>query len=652
MHLLKLDKIGLAYGEQIIFDDIDLQLNRGDRLCLVGRNGTGKSTLMKLIQGQVEPESGSMWLDPGLTVASLMQELPPAQSETVFEFVAGGLADVGRDLSRFAAISHELSHDQSGNADAALAEMARLQQRIEAADGWRLHNQIDQVLTRLQLNPDAQLSALSGGWRRRVALAQALVTQPDILLLDEPTNHLDIVAIEWLEKQLLEFSGAVVFVTHDRRFLRRVATRIAELDRGQLTVWNGDYDGYLEFRQQRLDAEEKQNALFDKKLAQEEVWIRQGIKARRTRNEGRVRALKTLRNERSQRREQLGKAKIEHNLDTVSGKLVVQLRSVSLTYDSNKLINHFSTTVVRGDKIGLIGPNGIGKSTLLKVMLGDLMPDSGTVHLGTNLSVAYFDQLREQLNPNQTAIDNIAEGRDFIDINGKSRHIISYLSDFLFTGERARTPIRTLSGGERNRILLAKLFSKPSNLLVMDEPTNDLDAETLELLEDLLLNYEGTLLLVSHDREFLDNVVTSTISFEGNGRIKEYVGGYQDWLRQGGHWPDAAQGGGSPDTDSSVVETVSNESAGDPTSRSTVNKPAPAGVKLSYKIQRELDGLPAQIESQEKAVEAIQTELAAPDFYQREADYVAQRLEVLSTEEAKLQVLYERWEELEAMRQS
>lgn len=645
MHLLKLDKIGLAYGEQIIFDKVDLQLNRGDRLCLVGRNGTGKSTLMKLVQGQVEPESGSMWLDSGLTVASLMQELPPARNESVFEFVASGLAQLGRDLSRYAAISHDLSYNPgSGDTDAALAEMARLQQRIEAADGWRLHNQIEQVLTRLQLDPEARLSALSGGWRRRVALAQALVTQPDILLLDEPTNHLDIVAIEWLEKQLLEFSGAVIFVTHDRRFLRRVATRIAELDRGQLTVWNGDYDGYLEFRQQRLDAEEKQNALFDKKLAQEEVWIRQGIKARRTRNEGRVRALKSLRQERSQRREQLGKAKIEHNQDSVSGKLVVQLRSVSLAYESRKLIDDFSTTIIRGDKIGLIGPNGIGKSTLLKVMLGQLEPDSGSVRLGTNLSVAYFDQLREQLNPDQTAIDNIAEGRDYIDINGKSRHIISYLSDFLFTGERARTPIRTLSGGERNRILLAKLFSKPSNLLVMDEPTNDLDAETLELLEDLLLGYEGTLLLVSHDREFLDNVVTSTISFEGNGRIKEYVGGYQDWLRQGGHWP-GAETAESPAQVSADIESEA-------PAETAVKKPTPAKAKLSYKLQRELDGLPAKIEHQETVVAAIQTELAAPEFYQGDADQVAQRLQALADEEARLQTLYDRWEELEAMREA
>jgi ATP-binding cassette subfamily F protein uup len=634
MHLLKIDNVSLTYGEQVIFDGIDLQLNRGDRLCLVGRNGTGKSTLMKLIERKVEPESGSVWVDPGSTVASLMQELPPAQGESVFDFVASGLAELGQDLRRFATVS------QNADSDAALAEMARLQQRIEAADGWRLNNRIDQVLTRLELNPDASLQDMSGGWRRRVALAQALVRQPEILLLDEPTNHLDIAAIEWLEKQLIDFTGAVVFVTHDRRFLRRVATRIAELDRGHLSVWNGDYDGFLKFRQEQLEAEEKQNALFDKKLAQEEVWIRQGIKARRTRNEGRVRALKRLRQERGERREQLGTAKIEHSADTASGKLVAELKSVSKRYGDKNVIDNFSTTVIRGDKIGLIGPNGVGKSTLLKLMLGEISPDSGTVRLGTNLSVAYFDQLREQLDPNKTAMDNIAEGRDFIEINGTRRHIISYLSDFLFTGERARTPIRTLSGGERNRILLAKLFSKPSNLLVMDEPTNDLDMETLELLEDLLLNYNGTLLLVSHDREFLDNVVTSTIAFEGEGRLQEYVGGYQDWLRQGGHWPQAQEQEEAPEA------TLAPQAQ-----KEAVSAKEKRGNKLSYKLQRELDALPAKIEKQEKTLEALQEELAAPDFYQRDQDHVAARLQALADNEAQLQSLYERWEELELMRE-
>ena len=636
MHLLKLDKVGLAYGEQIIFDGADLQLDRGDRLCLIGRNGVGKSTLMKMIQGEVEPEAGSIWVDPGVTIASLMQELPPAKGESVFEFVAGGMASLGHDLARFAAIS------QKADSEAALAEMSRLQQRIEAADGWRLNNRIDQVLTRLQLDPEASLDSLSGGWRRRVALAQALVRQPDVLLLDEPTNHLDIPAIEWLEKQLMEFTGAVVFVTHDRRFLRRIATRIAELDRGHLTVWNGDYDGFLKFRQERLEAEDKQNALFDKRLAQEEVWIRQGIKARRTRNEGRVRALKKLRQERLERREQQGTARIEHNSDLSSGKLVAELRSVSLSFGSNRVVDNFSTTVARGDRIGLIGPNGIGKSTLLKLMLGQLAPDSGSVRLGTNLSVAYFDQLREQLDPNKTAIDNIAEGRDFIEINGSQRHVISYLSDFLFTGERARTPIRTLSGGERNRILLAKLFSKPSNLLVMDEPTNDLDAETLELLEDLLVNFTGTLLLVSHDREFLDNVVTSTISFEGDGQLREYVGGYQDWVRQGGRWPDTTKGGGTAPVAPAPEQPPAIESKSG--KRTT--------AKLSYKLQRELDGLPALIEQQERNLQALQEEIGASSFYQGDAEHVAARLQALADIEAQLQTLYQRWEELEALREN
>lgn len=481
---------------------------------------------------------------------------------------------------------------------------------------------------------------MSGGWRRRVALAQALIREPDVLLLDEPTNHLDIAAIQWLEQQLQSFRGAIVFITHDRAFLRAVANSVAELDRGELTVWHGSYDDYLKFKAQALETEAKNNALFDKKLAQEEVWIRQGIKARRTRNEGRVRALEKLRKERSQRREVLGNVKLEHANDVPSGKLVAELHDVSFSWPDKTIINHFSSTIVRGDKIGLIGPNGIGKSTLLKIVLGELEPSKGSVRLGTKLSVAYFDQMRHQLNLELNAIDNISDGRDFIDINGKSKHIISYLQDFMFSGERARTPIKALSGGERNRILLAKLFSKPSNLLVMDEPTNDLDAETLELLEELLVSFDGTLLLVSHDREFLDNVVSSSIAFEGSGRVKEYVGGYTDWIHQGGVWPNEQSRIEIQDkgliTEKSAKETYKE-------SKLVAEKPK---KKLSYKLQHELDQLPGKIEEQEKKIEDVQLVIASENFFEQDQQLVNETLEKLTKLETELSEMYGRWEEL------
>lgn len=634
MPLLKLTQLDLHYGEQVIFDHIDLQIEKGDRLCIIGRNGVGKSTLLKTIEGHVDVDGGQRWLSPGIRVASLSQELPEADDICVADFVAAGMSQLVNDLERF----NELAVQSDASA---MKELEVLQQRIEQVDGWNFQNRIEQVLTRLDLDGKARLNALSGGWRRRVSLAQALVTQPDVLLLDEPTNHLDIAAIQWLEQHLLAFNGAIVFITHDRAFLRKVANRIVELDRGALTMWEGNYDGFLEFKEHQLEVEARHNELFDKKLAQEEVWIRQGIKARRTRNEGRVRALKKMREERAQRKNVLGSVKIEHGGDVASGKLVAELKNISVAFGEKRIIQQFTTTVLRGDKIGLIGPNGIGKSTLLKLILGDLKPDTGDVKLGTKLSVAYFDQTRAQLDLEKSAIDNVAEGSDSVEINGKRKHVISYLQDFLFSGERARTAIKSLSGGERNRILLAKMFAKPSNLLVMDEPTNDLDAETLELLEQLLMDYQGTLLLVTHDREFLDNVVSSTIAFEGRGKLKEYIGGYEDWIRQGGVWPTDNQG------------AKSEESAAEDSSAATPSKPASASPakskKLSYKLQRELDQLPAELEKLEAKVESVQAEIAAPEFYQQDATEVQKKLDALAELENTLQARYARWEELEAM---
>jgi ATP-binding cassette subfamily F protein uup len=630
MNLVKLENLQLHHGEQVIFDSLSLLVRKGDRLCIIGRNGAGKSTLLKTLEGVVDPDSGIVWRESGLTVASLQQDLPEQSDISVYDFVSAGLAELGKDLARFAVLATQSDVES-------LTELGRVQQKIEAADGWSVQNRIQQVLTRLELDGALRLADLSGGWRRRVALARALVTQPDVLLLDEPTNHLDIAAIEWLEKQLLDFSGAVVFVTHDRAFLRAVANRIGELDRGRLTVWDGDYRGFLEFREQRLAEEEKHNLEFDKRLAQEEVWIRQGVKARRTRNEGRVRALKQMRQERSARLEQQGNARMSISTDQASGKLVAEFKDVSFAWGDKPVIAHFSGTVIRGDKIGLIGPNGIGKSTFLKLLMGELKPSSGEVRRGSKLSIAYFDQLREELDLDKSAIDNISEGREYIEIDGRNKHLIGYLQEFLFTGERARTPIRALSGGERNRVMLAKLFSKPANCLIMDEPTNDLDAETLDLLEDLLVNYSGTLILVSHDREFLDNVVTSTIGFEGNGVLKEYVGGYQDWVRQGGIWY-------KPSVVPVPPAAAPSEQAVPQPERRTQAK------KLSYKLQLELDALPARIEALEVEVNRLQDDMADPAFYQQAAAEITRKTNHLQEKNAELNKVYERWEELESLR--
>ncbi len=523
MTLLKFADVSLAYGTTPLLDRVSWQIARGERVCVIGRNGTGKSSMLSLVKGVRQPDDGEIWRAPGLKIGELPQELPRADERTVFDVVAEGLAGVGELLAEY----HHLSMNIQNEAD--LEKLTHVQQALEAKDGWRLQQLVDSTLSRLQLPADRTLAELSGGWRRRVLLAQALVSEPDLLLLDEPTNHLDIGAIAWLEDALADFNGAVLFITHDRAFLQNLATRILELDRGHLIDWNGDYASFLVHKEQQLAAEETANALFDKKLAQEEVWIRQGIKARRTRNEGRVRALKAMRAERSERRERQGKASFQLESADKSGKQVIVAEHVSFAHPGGEpLIRDFSMVLQRGDRIGLLGANGSGKTTLLKLLLGELQPSSGSIHIGTKLEVAYFDQLRHQLDLEKTVIDNLAEGREFISIDGQNRHVLSYLGDFLFSPQRARTPVKALSGGERARLLLARLFSKPANLLVLDEPTNDLDVETLELLEEVLLGFAGTVLMVSHDRAFLDNVVTSTLVFQGDGEVREYVGGYQD----------------------------------------------------------------------------------------------------------------------------
>jgi ATP-binding cassette subfamily F protein uup len=631
MSLLRLQQVSLHYGEQILLDAVDLQLDAGERVCLVGRNGTGKSTLMRLIEGEIKPDGGDYWRHPDLRIARLEQEPRTVAGRTVYDEVASGLAGLADLLTRYQHLTHQLSGDSD------LKALEQLQHELEAVDGWRFHQRIETILTRLQLEPDQPLEALSGGWLRRVALARSLVTDPGLLLLDEPTNHLDIEAIAWLEKELLDFGGAVLFITHDRALARRLATRVIELDRGHLFSYSADrhgdvYEKFLEQREQRLDIEERENALFDKRLAEEEKWIRQGIKARRTRNEGRVRALKALRVERSQRRELQGKAEFTLESADRSGRLVAELAGVGVSVPApgggtRELIRDLNLTVMRGDRVGLIGPNGAGKSTLLKLILGELEPTAGTIKRGERLQVACFDQLRNRFDLDASLIDIVGHGRDFIDIAGQRKHIISYLEEFLFRPDQARRSARYLSGGERARLQLARLFSQPVNVLVLDEPTNDLDIESLELLEQLLLDFDGTILLVSHDREFLDNVVTSTLAFEGAGRVAEYVGGYTDWLRQ------------RPSIEKPATESK-------PASAPVAMESARKSSKLSYKLQRELEALPAQIEMLEKKIAGLNATVSAADFYQQPQEKISEVLAELTKTQAELDTQFERWIEL------
>ncbi len=625
MPILTLHNLQLSFGGPLLLDNVNLSIDRGERICLLGRNGAGKSTLMKLIASELKPDDGEMIVEKGSCIVRLTQEVPEGIDGSVFDVVSSGLGNVGELVREYHHIIVKLDSDCS---DKLLEKLSQVQQKLEAADGWQIEQRVESVISRLNLGAEIEFSALSGGLKRRVLLARALVLQPDLLLLDEPTNHLDISSIEWLEEFLLGYGGSLLFITHDRMFLRHLATRILELDRGQLTDWPGDFDNFLRRKEEMLHAEEKENARFDKKLAQEEVWIRQGIKARRTRNEGRVRALKAMREERSQRRERAGQVKMGIQGGERSGKLVVEVENVDYAWDGDPIIKGLSTTIMRGDKIGIIGPNGSGKSTLLGLLLGKLQPTSGNIKMGTKVEVAYFDQLRTALDEDKSVQDNVGGGSDKVTIDGREKHIISYLQDFLFTPERIRTPVCALSGGERNRLLLAKLFTKPCNVLVMDEPTNDLDAETLDLLEELLLGYKGTLLLVSHDRAFINNVVTSSLVFEGKGQVNEYIGGYNDWLNQRA-------------TVATTVKTKVEKS------EVTESKPKSAAKKLSYKDQRELDELPKLIEELDAELETIQAEMANPDFYKRNHTEIAATNERMAEVETKLGSAYARWEQLE-----
>ncbi|MDX1900453.1 MAG: ATP-binding cassette domain-containing protein [Gammaproteobacteria bacterium] len=619
--LISIDNVSLAFGLDMLLDRAHLQIASSERICLIGRNGAGKSSLLKIIEGTQQPDSGSVWRKPGLKISRLAQELPNNITGTVFEYVAEGLSETGKLLAAYHALTQQTSMTQSD-----LNQLEHLQHLIDANHGWHFEQEITSTLKRLSLDPDPKVMELSGGWQRRAALARALVTSPEILLLDEPTNHLDIETIQWLEDQLLASKVGLVFVTHDRSLLQRLATRIIELDRGQLTSWPGDYAKFLQHKAELLHAEEKQNAEFDKKLAQEERWIRQGIKARRTRNEGRVRALKELRKTRAQRRELQGKVNFNISKADQSGQLVIEAKNISQQFNQKKIIDNFSIRILRGDRIGLIGPNGIGKSTLLNILLGKTKPDQGTVTQGTKLEVAYFDQLRAALDPTKTVAENVSPGTDTIELNGQKRHIISYLSDFLFSPQRALTPVKSLSGGECNRLLLARLFSRPTNLLVLDEPTNDLDIETLELLEELLLQYQGTLLLVSHDRQFIDNVVTSSLVFEGDGKIQEYIGGYSDWLRQR-----------KIDAPVKVIEPK----------KIMDNTPSKLPKKLSYKEQSELNELPKKIEQLEIELQNMQQLTASTEFYQQSPEKITEAMEKLNQLNNELETAYSRWEFLE-----
>lgn len=633
MAVITLQNACLAFGDLPLLNHADAVFERKERVCLVGRNGAGKSTMMKVIAGDIQLDDGVVRIEQDAVVSRLEQDPPKVSGVTIFDFVAGGLADIGQILKDYHHQSILVADDYS---EKSLNKLMRLQEELDNRNGWEFEQNIEQVLTRLDLDPEMMLDDLSGGWLRRAALARSLACKPDILLLDEPTNHLDIESIIWLEEFLKDFAGTIIFVSHDRSFIRSMATRIIDIDRGNLSSFPGDYDQYIVAKEEALRVEDEQNALFDKRLAQEEVWIRQGVKARRTRNEGRVKALKEMRNERSDRLSVQGKAKITVDETSRSGKRVFEGENISYAYDSKQIVKDFTFNIIRGDKIAFVGPNGCGKSTLIKLLLEELIPQSGLIKCGTKLEVSYFDQHRTELDLEKTVIDNLADGKQEVVVNGKPRHALGYLQDFLFHPQRARTPVKALSGGERNRLLLAKLFLKPSNLLIMDEPTNDLDIETLELLEELLANYQGTLLLVSHDRNFIDNTVTSCWMFDGKGHITNFVGGYHDAKHQQAN----TQSMSAKPKAAVVAPSVKQE------------KPTKAvkTKKLPYNIQVELDKLPAKMELLEEEVETLQAEINQPEFFNKPADESKAMLEKLASKEQELETAFTRWEELEEMK--
>jgi ATP-binding cassette subfamily F protein uup len=643
MPLFTLDAVSVAFGHLPLLDRVAFQVDPGERVAVIGRNGTGKSTLLKVIAGDVQPDAGTVWRQPGVVVSRLDQDVPLATDRPVFDVVAEGLGTLADLVSAYHHAAVDVAHDST---PAALERLGRLQHELDEKDGWRLEERVDMVLDRLGLPRDVPVQTLSGGWRRRVLLARALVAQPDVLVLDEPTNHLDIDAIAWLEAWLLEYPGALVFVTHDRVFLERIATRIVELDRGRLTSWPGDYATFVRKKDEWLENERLQQAKFDKKLAEEEVWLRQGIKARRTRNEGRVKALEAMRQERAERRERLGAVKLGVERAEATGKMVFEAEGVSKAYGARPIVRDLSLRVQRGDRLGLVGPNGAGKTTLLRLLLDEIAPDAGEVRRGGTVQVAYYDQQREQLDPERTVFDTVGDGNDTVTVNGSSRHVHGYLKDFLFTPERARSPVKALSGGERNRLLLARLFTKPANVLVLDEPTNDLDLETLELLEAELVAWTGTLLIVSHDRRFLDNVVTSVLVFEGEGRVEEYVGGYADWERH------RLAIGASTSLATPMAKPAAEPAAAKPmpaVPAVAASAPmAPARPKLSFKEQRELASLPAAIEALEAEREALRARTSGAEFYKETADAIRTALARLETIDVELTAAYERWSTLDA----
>ena len=625
MPLINLQNVLLSYGKPPLIDYVNLVIERGERVCIIGRNGAGKSTLLKIINGQVLPDEGKIERANDVKVAQLEQSVPQNTTGNVFDVISEGLGKEGKLIQKFHYLTQQLNHDSSPKI---FSDLEQCQAELDRIDGWDINSRVESIITKMKLNPEADISSLSGGFKRRVLLARALVANPDLLLLDEPTNHLDIEAIQWIEQFLIKWEGSLLFISHDRHFMDNLANRFVEIDRGKLVEFDCDYSTYLARKQDNLVVEDKHNALFDKRLSQEEIWIRQGIKARRTRNEGRVRALKAMRQEFSERRKRLGTAKMGIHQAEKSGKIVAEASDISFSFGDEQLVRRFSALIQRGDKIGLIGRNGVGKTTLIKLLLGELSPDKGAIKIGTNLNVAYFDQYRSALDEEKSVQDNVSGGRDMLDVGGKSRHVISYLQDFLFAPERCRQPVKVLSGGERNRLLLAKLFMIASNVLVLDEPTNDLDIDTLDLLEELLIQYKGTIILVSHDRTFLNNVVTSTLVFEGSGEIKQFVGGYDDWLRQ----RDSAS--------SAKINEV-------PKAGNLQLKSATTKSKRSFNNERELSVLPKKIDLLEQRITEISTQMSNASFYRSDRAEIKKTEDLLKSAQLELEVLYKRWEELE-----